>query len=866
MKYHDPPYWPTRFLRWFCSDSLIDAVEGDLYESFNRNFHDRGPRTARMIYFLQVLTFFRPFAFKKVSNTHKTTIHMDMIGHYFKLSIRKITSFSAFSIINLTGLSVGLAAALIIGLQVYDMLTFDHHHVDKDRIFLAYKERITPNGTQATFDTWTPLAEKLTDSYPSVQSASRYFSASAVIHHNEEYIREDIAYTDEPLFDIFTFDFVNGESTAQFPNVSSIVISKRTAQKYFNSVDVVGRELEMTLPIADTTARFTIAAIFEDLPLNSSIAGDIFLPIDVLPFVANDENGWNGSFLSTWVKVSAPEDSKSLESQFPDLVEEIWDQKTRENTHFRLLSLNDSYDEFFGDSSDAYLLLFIALGVLLIAGINYMNLVTAQYVDRQKEISVRRVLGANGGNISIQFYIESFLYAIISVVAGLLIAYLSIPWINEQLALALDFEGIISLQGAIFILLCLIGFALFSGSYPAFFLSRKRLVLRGSTSAQDAWIRHGLMVVQFVFAVMLINGAILVNSQLYYVTEKDMGFDQDQLLFVNISPRNFSDGEEANQKLEVFKNNLAKQSFVSDLSASRAVPTDWSGSYTFTRPQGWEGDPLRMRYTFVDEQFFDLYKIPFVNGRNFIADSQSDYEGGVILNEAAYKAFNFSDTAAVAINLGRNTYQVVGVVKDFHFETLRNGVEPTIHLYRPTHHGVHRYLSLRINGSEVQNAIATITAEWDQLGSFSPVNYQFADESVEQLYEAENQFLGMITLFTFGAMFIAAMGIFGMTIYLINRKKKELSIRKVIGANRTNILLLILKEYIWRIAIAAIIGSAGAIYFYQEWVSAFYYQLPVSPVTIMLSIMILFVIVIFTSGYHAMKAAGDNPVKYLRSE
>ena len=204
MKYHDPPHWPTRFLLWFCDDSLIDAVEGDLYESFNRTFHDRGPRTARIRYFLQVLTFFRPFAFKKVSTTHKTTIHMDMLGHYFKLSLRKITSFSAFSMINLTGLSIGLAAVLVIGLQVYDMLTFDHYHTDRDRIFLAYKERITPNGTQATYDTWTPMAKKLRDSYPYVETAARYFSAAGVVHHDEAYTSEDLAYTDEQLFDTFT--------------------------------------------------------------------------------------------------------------------------------------------------------------------------------------------------------------------------------------------------------------------------------------------------------------------------------------------------------------------------------------------------------------------------------------------------------------------------------------------------------------------------------------------------------------------------------------------------------------------------------------------------------------------------------------
>lgn len=867
MSGQQPPVWPTRFLRWFCDESLIDAIEGDLYEQYNAQLEYQPAWKVRFHYCLAVLTFLQPFAIKKKVNTQNSN-SLVMFGHYLRLSFRKLQTFSAFSLINLTGLSIGLAAALLIGLQAWEMLSYNRIHEQGDQIYMAYKERITPAGTQATYDTWMPLAARLQAEYPQVQYAAPLYTGNARVIKADQYLPIEVGYTTAALFDIFSFDFIRKSGTEPFALTNSVVISASAAQRYFASDNPVGQTLDLHLNEDDSVVSFQVAAVFEDFPGNSSLQEDFYIPMQASAGLMEYQNSWGGSFMTTWLMLREGAGPADLEALFPDLIRTLWDDKVRDNTRFKLLSLHDVYDTLVGDISNAYILLAIAIGILLIAGINYMNLATAAYAERIKEISVRKVMGADRSSIASQYFAESLLYALLSAIIGVALAWLSAPYLNDWLGLQLSLAGLITWQGLVVLLAGILFFALFSGSYPAIYLSRiRQLHLGRYKSVRDAWVRNSLLLTQLVFAVGLINAALLIHGQINYMSGQDMGFDEEQLLAINVSPSRFKDAESGAAAIKLYKEQVAQYTFVTQAAASRHMPTRWSRSFTFVRPSYWEGDPLRMRYTFVDDAFFEVYDIAFAQGTNFMSSGVGEAVPNVILNEAAYQAFNFADTVTQPmINIGRTTYRVLGVVRDFHYESLRNAVSPTLHFYRPADHDRHNYLTIKLGGGSLATTLDLLQRDWDQLGAIQPFEVHFLDEAVQQLYESEQQFLGLIYLFMLVSLLIAAMGIFGMTLFLVNRKQKELSIRKVVGASLTQIVLLIYREYLAWVLAAAVLGTAAAVYFYRQWVTDFHYQAPISVPVLLLSIVAVTLVMALTAGYHAVRAGRDNPVNYLRSE
>ncbi|CAE7238494.1 macB [Symbiodinium microadriaticum] len=594
-----------------------------------------------------------------------------MLKNYFKLAIRNIQRHTSYAVINLLGLSVGFGASIIIGLYALDILTFNAAHHKKDQIYLAYKERLTPSGTQATYDTWIPMAQRLQSEFPEINKTSTSYQTEAmVISSTQEYIREAITYTDESFFEIFTFQSIQN-NPRYFDGRYSAVITENMAAKYFPNQNAVGNELEIYLNDEDTTMRFMVSSVVKNLPTNAAPDTEIFIPFEGLPAYKEFQNNWNSSFASTWVLLEG-QNPITLESRFADLVSTIWDAETATRTNFRLLPLEEYYDTFIGDSDDAWIMMGIAIGILLIASINFMNLATARSTYRAKEIGLRKVLGAIAPQIRIQFFMESVIYTVIALGIAMIIVFFALPYVNTFFELNLNFFQLISVYG----LLALLGITLFigilSGSYPAFFLSTISViqVLRKSGITGGARsFRNALIVVQFGLAVLLICGALLIRNQLMYMYQKDMGFDSEQLLFIEASTDNFSDREIGASRINTFKKNLSGYSFVQKMTSSRSIPTDWTRSFTFVRSKGWTGDPLRMRYTYVDANFFDTYDIEIVDGRNFLDDLQGHQRESVILNRAAFEDLNLDTAIAPTLVFGSREIKVVGIADNFNFES-----------------------------------------------------------------------------------------------------------------------------------------------------------------------------------------------------
>ncbi|WP_420316771.1 ABC transporter permease [Ekhidna sp.] len=864
---HQPPKWALRFLEFFLRADYSDEIQGDITEAFYWRVQEEGLFKARFKFILEVFHSLKPTNLKSFYHLSLNTM---IFRNYLKVAFRTLLKRKSTSFINIFGLSIGVAAFVFIFLYTYQIFTFDDHHQKKDRIFMAYKERITPDGTQATYDTWVPLKDRLISDYNQIEESSRYYTSSASIKKNNRYLEEEIVYTDPSLFKIFTFPVIHRNQAKLFPTKNSIVLNEKTANKYFDTSDAVGNYIEVFLQEEDTTLRYQVSAVIKNHPDNASLQPTMLIPMESIPIYPELANSWNASFLETYVLLRDPSDALQLDADFPNLIESIWDKQVRENTNFRLLPFEEVYDTFFGDSANARTLLAIGIAILLIAIINFMNLSTAQATQRAKEVGLRKVLGAFQGQLRTQFITESFVMSFIATVLGLLIVVFTIDPFNQffDLNIALSQFSGFEIIAACAILIISLG--VLSGSYPAFYLSsigaievlRQKLGMNASTS-----FRNVLVVLQFAIALFLIASTIIVSRQINYMANKNMGFESEGILIINASPRSFTDRELAQVRLKSFKTELANKSYINDISSSRSVPTSWTRSFVFVRPNDWEGDPLRMRYTYVDANFFEIYGIPVKYGRNFLSDSEGDQRSSVILNEAAMRAFEFSSDIENTIKIGDNEISVVGVVEDFHFETLQNEVAPTLIFHRVSDNlAAHNTITLKMEMSNLIERIEEIEVMWNELGSTQEFTYSFMDDRVANLYESENRYLGMVGLFSAISIVIACLGLYGLTLFIIEKRRKEISIRKVLGAEINTILRLIFTDFTKWVVIAFVIAVPFAVYFLAEWLESYHYRIDISWITFAVSLLIVLGLVILTVGYQSLRAASSNPVKYLKDE
>lgn len=863
---HQPPKWALQLLVFFLRSDYSDEIQGDITEAFYWRVKEEGLLRAQLKFIFEVFRSLKPVNLKSF---HLLSLNTMIFRNYIKIAFRTLLKRKSTSFINIFGLSTGVAAFIFIFLYTYQIFTFDGHHVNKDRAFLAYKERITPDGMQATYDTWLPLKDRLLNDYKQVEQAARYYAADASIMKNNRYLEESVVYTDASLFKIFTFPTVYGNQGKIFPTKNSVVLNEELALKYFDTKNAVGKSLEIFLQEEDTTLRYEVSAVIKNHPENASIRPSIIIPMESIPIYPQLANRWTGSFIETYVLLRNQSDAVELEKDFPNLIESIWDAETRGNTNFKLLPLAKVYDTFFGDSSNARTLLAIGIAILLIAIINFMNLSTAQATQRAKEIGLRKVLGAFQGQLRTQFVTESFALSFIATAFGLIIVALTMNQFNQFFNVELSLARFTPLELTSAFLILIICLGLLSGSYPAFYLSSISAieVLGQKLRMGGSLFRNTLVVVQFAIAIFLIASTIIVSRQINYMSDKNMGFESDGVMIISASARGFTDREIGSTRLNTFKTELRNKSYVSDISSSRSVPTSWTGSFTFVTPDNWEGDRLRMRYTYVDANFFDLYDIPVKYGRNFLPDTEGDQRSSVILNEAAMKAFQFSPENENVILLGSNRVNVVGVVEDFHFETLQNEVASTLIFHRISENPVaHGRITLKMEMSNLVERIEEIEAMWNELGSTQEFTYSFMDDRVASLYEEEDRYLGLVSLFSIISISIACLGLYGLTLFIIEKRRKEISIRKVLGAEINTILKLIFTDFTKWVIIAFAISVPFAFYFLSEWLESYYYRIDISWVTFGLALLIVLALVILTVGYQSLKAASSNPVNHLKDE
>ncbi|MEQ9425306.1 MAG: ABC transporter permease [Cyclobacteriaceae bacterium] len=791
-----------------------------------------------------------------------------MLKTYINLTFRSLLKHKLFAIINLAGLAVGLSASIAIGIYSFYVFNYDKFHKNADSIYMVYKERITPTGVQPTYDTWVPLLNQLKTDFPQIDAGSRFFDADSRIKVNDEEIDDVTILADPQFFEMFSFNILHGDSEKPIDDFGHVVLSKEAAITYFGNENAVGETIRIINGDFQLDKDYVVSAVLDDYPGNTTIEPNIVINFESIPAYSEVENLWDASFIYTYVKLNSPEAVQTLDQSFPDFVTKTWDEETSKRTNLKLLPLTESYDTFLGDVDNAYTLLYAGIGILIIALINFMNMATARSMDRAKEIGVKKVLGAMRGHLRNQFLSEAILFTFIGLGLALVLVFIGLPYISDLIEMELNIDLINNSTGW----LSLLGFGVISGLlagfYPAIFLSRIKTldILRGSSAAKSKGAgRNGLVVLQFALATILITGSLIINFQISHMVTADMGFEEENLIVLPLDDRDFPDQDIKVNKLKTFSAELAQQSFVEDFTFSRNIPTEWTGSHTFVRPVDWDGDPLRMRYTYLDASFFDTYGIELIDGIPFMPDVEGNQRNSVILNEAALKAFGWQDAEDKVLQIGNSQIKVVGVVKDFHYETLRNEIQPTLHFHRIHENPVHRYLAVKTTGSR-SDAMASVQGVWESINPELPFEPLFIDRNVERMYEEENRLLTLSSVFTFIGMIIAALGLYGLAAFILEKRQKEISIRKVVGASLSSLLYLIAGYFLRLVLIGFSLGAVVTYFGAQNWLNDFSNRIEVPVMAFVLSLTGIIAVLILTVGYRSLKVSLSNPVRFLRQD
>jgi putative ABC transport system permease protein len=819
-----------------------------------------------------------------------------MLKNYITIAFRNLNKHRFYTLINISGLSIGIASCLIIVLYVMDELSYDKHHEKASRIYRINGEiKFGGNHWQLAVGP-APLASALVDEFPEVEDVVRFRSQGSFLVKSEgsttSLKEHHVIQTDSTFFRIFSVPVLAGDANTALKEPNTVAISKKIAEKYFADGTALGKIL-----ILDNKRPVKITAIYQDMPATGHFQFDVL--ISMTGFEEAESTNFLSNNFNTYVLLKEGADAKAFEAKLPSLVEkyigpqaasilggEFSMEKFRAAGNlleYTLMPLTDIHlhsdltAELQANSDITYVYLFaaIALFILAIACINFMNLSTARSANRAKEVGVRKVMGSLRSHLVRQFLTESILLSIFSFALAIALAFLLLPTFNSlsQKTLALPF-GIPTFYAIIFLGALVVG--IFAGLYPSFFLSAFKPVnvLKGNVALgmKSGAIRSGLVIFQFVISIFLVIGTFTVNSQLDYIQNKKIGFEKDQVIVVQ-------DAYALGDNLQAFKSEVLRNSFIESGTISGYLPVSgtWRNDNTFwpegTQPT--EENMVGLQNWTVDFDYLKTLGMKLKSGRFFSEEFPSD-SSAIVMNEAAVKQFNLEpDPLGKKISTfgGSNpdgspdrnsvvSVTVIGVVEDFHFESLKQNIDALAFFLKPSNGSV----AFRFKASSTQDVISTIEKTWTKLAPGQPFQYSFLDEDFGRMYTAEQRLGKIFVIFAGLAIIIACLGLFALTSFTAEQRTKEIGIRKVLGASVGSIVFLLSKEFGKLIVVAFLIAAPLAWYGVNWWLKDYVYKVEVGVLVYLLAGGFLFVIAWLTMGYQSIRAATSNPVNSLRSE
>jgi putative ABC transport system permease protein len=845
---------------------MLSSIIEDVEYRFAQDLRKKGRLKAELSRAFQFVMIVVPLLIEAASGG------VSMFKNYIKIAFRNIKKHLGFSFINIFGLAVGMTVCLLMLMYVVNEISYDDFHEKGDRIYRLACDWGTEGSKMKFAGSMPAFAPALNAEIPEIEAAARIRHNSEMIilgAQNEKYKQSQIFHADPEMFDIFSWKLLEGDTSSILADPFSVVVTQKIAKKYFNNDDPIGKTLDIDGNL------YRVTGLLEDFPPNTHLACEILISYETIhsldEYPSQPWTQW-GDDLTYFVL----KENSSLDS-VADKVNALLTQNTGEwftkkmdlvmqplsKIHWDTESRGDVGAK--GNIVYVYLFLSAAILVLAIACFNFMNLSTSRYLDRMKEIGIRKVVGANRKQLIRQFLIESLLVTTISMVFGVLLFNILYSSLYSYLGAPFGFSVSLfqNLYAIVVLMVLLVG--LLAGSYPAWFMSRFHpadiINKRATKGTARVSFRNVLVVLQFAISVILIVGTIFIYQQIDYMKNTDLGFDKDDVVLAYFPFTN----PQAKEKYPVLKNEFLKHQNVVEVTGVYTVPgINSQYNMTVRKKGGEEEDSVSIQVLPADFGLVKSLGLEIVSGRDFSEEFSLDSQESAILNEAAAKMFGYENPIGEKILLfGEREVSIIGVVKDFHVKSLHSKISPMLIYIDPK---FYLLTATKIKPEDSETTLAYMGDVWKTVLGESEFNYRYMKDAYYSFYAAEEKTGKLISIFTMLALFISCLGLFGLAAFMTNRKVKEIGIRKVLGASVRSIAALYSKEFMKWVIVSNLVAWPIAYFLIDRWLGNFAYRIGLTPMPFLLSGIAVLLIALITVSSHAIRAAMANPVDSLRSE
>ncbi|MFZ6009904.1 MAG: ABC transporter permease [Bacteroidota bacterium] len=880
---HKPPRLAQKFLNWFLRSDLAEEVQGDLDEKFYSVLHKKSLSRARWNYWYQVFHYLRPFALRKRSL--RNINQYAMLENYFKIGWRNMSRQKMYSSIKVGGFALGIAACLLISLFIRHELSYDKNYRRGNRIYRVVEIYNNKGKIQKGIHLPAPLGPAIKEDYAEIEQVAR-LNPVELFGAGSNDIRRDgqlentheagFVYADPEFLQMLDLPFIYGDAAHALAEPNTIVITKRKADKYFPNEDPLGKVMIVN---NDESRPYKVGGVMADLPDNLHFQYDFFITLSGREFYQGEQTNWLASNYPTYILVQPGTNPAELsdklkavgvkyylpimkEAGVANIEEEVKNLSYRlqpiDEIYFNAEQIRDGFNH--GDARFTWMSGAIAVFILIIACINFINLSTAKSANRAKEVGLRKVVGCFRGNLVSQFLIESLLFSFFSFVIGLLLAALLFPFFSSALVgKTMTFPWnewwLLPLMGAGALLVGLV-----AGIYPSFYLSSFRPieVLKGrlALGSKSGYMRSFLVVFQFTTSIVLIIGTFIIYRQMQHVLTTKVGFEKDQVVL--IQGTNLLGDKLGTFKEELLRQRDIKHVTVSDYLPIRGTKRNGNGFWNEGRKELDQG--VGTQFWKVDHDYIKTLGIKIVDGRDFSRDIPSDSDA-VVINQAMAKELNLKDPVGKRVYNYKN-WNVIGVMENFNFESLKEDVRPLCMVLGNSP----SITAVKVNTADMPAVLGIIDGVWRKFAPQQTIRYTFLDESYARMYEDVRRMGKVFTSFSILAIIVASLGLFGLSSFMVEQRSKEISIRLVLGASVNNIFRMLTQNFVKLIMISFVLAAPLGWLMMQKWLESYVNKTPIGPDIFLYAGLIAVIIALLTISYQAIRAAFLKPVDVLRSE
>lgn len=880
-----PPKWAINFLHWFCPDELLEGILGDLLEEYEADLQLNNRRKANQIFIWNALRFFHPSIFLR-NHLTLNLINMGMLKSHLLVAFRSMRKYKFYSLVNIAGLSVAIAFVFLSFLFIKSEMDIDQFHSKKDVIWRIYHKVVNVETEQArniSAVTAIPMSKDLKEELPIISQYTRHGSSSITIQQNNTAYTESVTFVDDGFLKMFDFPLLQGNPNTALKQPNSVIISEEKAQKYFGTNDPIGQSLAFDLN--DSTHHIVVTGVIDTKADKSSIQFDFLVPFEQYKLLVSETSfvSYNYGIVENYVLIESDQSKAELEASLTEAIQKF-SEPDEERLELGLQPLSKMYfdDEILGNAlytspKKLYIMLALALLVLIIAGINFINLSTSHALNRFKEMGLRKTLGALKGQLRRQLIVESIFVALLSGVLGIVFASVLLPIFASLVDSSIGFS--IDIRSILFLGLLIISIGLITGLFQSVVLVKYDAIqaLRGNLklSGTNSWFNQGLVVIQFALSILLIIGAVNIRGQMQYIQNKELGYEQERL--IEISLGSTGSLEATRQVIDRFKTQALQDSRVLSISAAMNNSRE---PWTELKFEQADGNNEALFYNQVDPAYLETMGMELISGEDFNKNASNEATT-VLVNEALMQHFGWEGIEGQQIPGSRfeGSHRIAGVVKDFHFSSLHHKIEPLIMVldYQAIESGVtglrtfvwpsNLYqLIVRIGPGDIKPVIDHLQTIWLEVNPNKDFVYHFVDEVLENKYAEEKRWGKIINTGSLFAIGIAWLGLLALMRLSMQKRTKEIGIRKVLGASLSGIIVLLSKRFLLLVIIGNLIAWPIGWWLSAQWLASFTYRISLNPMWFLAAGFAVLLLTLASVSLQSLRVARSNPVEALKFE